>query len=229
MKKPCFKSEVVYDMLGNALMRVSYEDENGILVEKNVTMDTYLSIIQDATYSNAASMVRIGRLPNGYMDGFISADSRNTFSVIVQVPAEKRALSFGHKHWYIPFPGLVFLFSVLNGNVQKKCCFAHIEQNVTMDTLLYRYPFGNVSITGDICMGSIKTPTIANIYDVEGIIDDFFCSETNNDYYSTKNRTGMKQEELLKRLSQMEQFPEQWLEKNSDKSTVKDLLVSSNY
>lgn len=225
MGKPCFKSEVVYDCMGNALMRVSYEDENGIVTEKNVTMDTYLSIIKDSTYSNSAPMVRIGRLPKGYVDGLISADSKDTFSVVVAVPADKRALSFGHKHWYVPFPGLIFLFTVSHGNLQKKSCFAYTDKQVSESTELYQYPFGNVSDTGNICMGSVTTQNLTDMCDVESIIDDFFFSETNNDYYSGKNHTGMKQEELLKRLKELDTFPEEWLTKNSKGSlTVKDLL-----
>lgn len=225
MEKPYFKSEVVYDCMGNALMRVSYEGDDGIVTEKNVTMDTYLSIIKDATYSNLSSMVRIGRLPKGYVDGLISADSKNTFSVVVAVPAEKRALSFGHKHWYIPYPGLIFLFTVLHGELQKKSCFAYIDKQVTESTKLYQYPFGNVSEMGSICMGSMTIQNLTDMCDVESIIDDFFFSETNNDYYSKKNHTGMKQEELLKRLSKLDTFPEEWLTPNSSKCfMVKDLL-----
>lgn len=202
-------SETIPDKLGNYLMRVRLEEDDGTVTEKSVPMDVYLSILKDNTFSNSEELVHIPKLPKHYLDGKISS-SEDTFSVSLFYPEEKRAMKFGNKHWYVPFPPLVFKFAVNKGVIASKQCVAVIGTGEDMP--VYCYPFGNVSSeSGSICMGSISGRNIRRMEDVEDVVADFFMSETNNDYYSDNNATSYRQEELLGRLEKMEHFPVEWL------------------
>lgn len=202
-------SETVPDNLGNYLMRICLEEDDGTVVEKTVPMDIYLSILKDNTFSNSTELVSIPKLPEHYFDGKISS-AEDTFSVILFYPEEKRAMKFAEKHWYVPFPPLIFKFIVNKGVTTSKQCFA--VAGTSDDAPVYCYPFGNVSSEGgSICMGSINGRKIREISDMEEVVADFFMSETNNDYYSKNNATSYRQEELLGRLEKMDRFPVEWL------------------
>lgn len=206
------KSELVFDELGNGMMRVVFND-CGKEQTKLLTMDTYLSILGDATFSNIKNYVRIGSLPEGFLDGSISSEDPATFDVVLIKPAQKRPMIYGNRHWFIPFPKLVFYLSVSMGRVTTKLCFALRNETVDENTPIYLYPFGNVSFDGSICMGNVITKDLNQISMVEEFIADFFMSETNNDYYDNKNQTGLSQAELLYRLKELELFPNEWLQK----------------
>lgn len=224
MREQSFKSELVRDRLGNAIMNVCYTDADGMTVEKTLSMDDYLMILGNATFFNRVSCVRIGVLPSHYYDGSISTEEAGTFNVILFYKEEKRAVSFGGKHWFVPFPAMVFHFKVLKGNLQRKSCYAVISDDVNPDMSLMQYPFGNVSAVGEICMGNIKSGRIEKICQIEDVVADFFMSETNNDYYESKNATGLKQEQLLEKLCKLEHFPIEWLAPSSGScSTLLDL------
>lgn len=224
MSEQSFKSELVRDRLGNALMNVSYTDVDGMTTEKTLSLDDYLMILGNSTFSNRNSCVRIGVLPFHYYDGSISTEDAATFNVILFYKEEKRAVSFGGKHWFVPFPAMVFHFKVLKGNLQWKNCYAVTSDDVNPDMSLMQYPFGNVSAAGAICMGNIQSGRIENICQIEDVVADFFMSETDNDYYASKNSTGLKQEQLLEKLSKLEHFPIEWLAPSSGGcSTLLDL------
>lgn len=203
-------SETIPDKLGNYLMRIHVEEDDGTVIEKDVPMDVYLKILGDASLSNMADLIQMPVLPEHYLTGKISS-SKDTFSVILFYPEEKRAIKFAEKHWYVPFPALVFRFVVKSGIVQAKSCFAS-SGAIDDDAILFSYPFGNVnSESGNICMGTIKGRHVQTMSDINIIVEDFFMSETNNDYYADNNATSYRQEELLSRLEKMEHFPVEWL------------------
>lgn len=214
------KSELVFDELGNNMMRVTFS-QDGFESIKLLTMDNYLAILGDATFSNAKHHVRIGCLPEGFYDGSISSIDPSTFDAVIIQPAQKRAMSYGGKHWYIPFPRLVFYLSVCNGHVTEKYCFA-LKNNepVSKDTLVFTYPFGNVSENGSICMGNVITKNLDQISMTNEFIADFFMSETSNDYYEGKDKTGLSQAELLYRLKEKDEFPEEWLTQAGDMNCI---------
>ena len=210
MKDISFKSEAVYGPLGGVLMRVSIKD-NGIETTKVVSMADYLSILGDNTYSNAKNRVRIGRLPEGFFDGCISSDNPSIFDVVLVLDGMKRPIAYGGRHWYVPFPKLLFYISVIDGAVHTKQCFSLVDEEVTADSRLYFYPFGNVDNTGGICMGNVRTERMENIQEANEFVSNFFFSETNDDYYSDKTVSGLSQAELLSRLRDKESYPNEWL------------------
>jgi len=221
MKDISFKSEAVCDPLGGILMRVTIK-EHGVEETKVVSMEDYLSSLGDNTYSNAKNRIRIGRLPEGFYDGCISSDDASTFDVVLVLDGTKRPVTYGGRHWFVPFPRLLFYISVICGAVHNKSCFALVDEEIATDSGLYLYPFGNVDANGGICMGNIKTARLENIMDANEFIANFFLSETNDDYYKNKTVSGLSQAELLARLKDKETYPSEWLVPY--KGTVADIL-----
>lgn len=217
-----FSSQAVTDSLGQTFMKVSVTDEHGMLTEKTLAMDDYISLLTGSTFQKMSKMLRIGTLPEHYYDGSLSAND-DGFRVILHYPACKRAISFGGKHWFVPFPNLIFFFQVKNGAVTQKYCFAVPTADITSETPLFRYPFGNVGSDGGICFGNISLK-IGSIQHIEEACNAFFESVTNNDYYT--EIAGMKQEKLLKKLSKLDVYPNEWLLGTSEYepcSTISDL------
>lgn len=204
---PSFVSEAVTDKLGNTCMRVTCVDKNGMQIEKLLALDDYISLITGSVYDKGNKMVRIGTMPEHYYDGSVSTEG-NSFRVILHLPAEKRALSFGGKHWFVPFPNLIFYFEVKKGTISSKYCYATPAAELSEVTPLLRYPFGNVSSSGSICYGNIALK-IPDMKHIEDACDAFFMSVTNNDYY--EEIAGMKQEKLLTKLKKLESYPPEWL------------------
>ena len=222
MEKPdvSFKSELVLDELGNGLMRVNL-GVGGMEETKLLAIDDYLTLLGDATFSNVKNHIRIGCLPDGFYDGSIASDDPSSFEIVLIKEAQKKAMTYGGRHWYIPFPRLVFYLSVSKGKITDRYCYAIKKDTTNEDTPVYLYPFGNVSPDGSICMGNVITNKLENISMAEKFIADFFMSETSNDYYDKKNQTGLSQSELLYRLKDKEEFPEEWL---TQVGTMKDVL-----
>lgn len=215
-----FKSEALVDRVGNTCMHVTFTDMNGMESSKLLSMEDYIRIINHGVYRTDSEYCRIGTLPAHYYDGSVSKED-GTFKVCLFYPADKRAISFGGKHWFVPFPALVFFYDVKKGVLTNRMCFAVQTDNINYDTPLMRYPFGNVSPSGNICYGNIAL-NIPDIGQVEEAVDAFFMSVTNNDYYS--EIAGMRQEKLLGKLKNSDVYPSEWLLGTEAYATVGDLL-----
>lgn len=221
-----FKSEAVFDPLGNCLMRV-YIKKGKDVIEKTVPLDVYIHIITGSILRTAEESIKIGRIPEHFYNGTLSAEEKDTFSAILFYPAEKRYLSFAEKHWFVPFPPLVFKFKVYKGTLTEKACYALDVNEICDDALLYAYPFGNVSAkSGSICMGNVSKEKVSCIKDFEKVVTNFFESKTNNDHYSSGDTTSTsyRQEELLKKLEKMDFFPTDWLTQSGAGCSVGELL-----
>lgn len=217
-KKPLLRSETVYDKMGNILFRVHYETNKGDCIEKTVSFDSYLQILS-ASAIRKETLARIGRLeqlPRYYYDGSISATQKDSFDVILKIPAAQRVLIYGGRHWHIPMPALLFFFSVREGSIKRQECYALATDTTDSDTALYLYPFGNVSTQSRICFGNITLPKLNGLSDIDMVVDAFLSSETNNDYYYDSddialNNSGKKQGDLLQYLQGKKKFPLQYL------------------
>ena len=214
-------SETVFDKLGNCLMKVRYE-EGGAVSEKVLPLDKYLALLGDATFMKSSDMFQIGRLPKGYFDAKVSSSDPSTFDAVLVFKAQKRAMKFANKHWVVPFPALAFKFKVQAGVVTDGYCFGMASDVPDEDSILYRYPFGNVSDIGRICYGNIRLDKMTSIMDVTAAVDEFFTGETNNDYFAGKNVVPYTQAEMLEKLKKLDEFPLEWLRQETQ--ALGDLL-----
>lgn len=207
-------SETLTDSTGNVLFRVALTNDDGSVMTKTLTPESFIKLIQNGCTQELCYM-HLGKLPEGYIDCSV-ADERS-FRILIKVPAEKRLLVHTSGHYQIPFPDLVFYLYVKNGLVQKFRCYA-----MKRDTL-YFYPFGNVSANGEICMGNISCTDIT-LNKTMDVIENFLGGKTNNDYFSPKNKVNnsYSQQTMLEKLSKMDAFPQRWLKKDPN-NTLADL------
>ena len=203
-------SETVWDKLGNCLMKVRYQEGEEVS-EKVLTLDKYLALLGDATFMKAKERMHLGRMPVGYYDANVSTDDPATFDFVLTFPEQKRAMKYGGKHWVVPYPALAFSFHVKDGVVNDAYCHCLVTGTPENDSVLYRYPFGNVNTDGRICFGNIRLPKMNTIMDITQAVNLFFLGETNNDYFSEKNAVAYSQAEMLEKAKKLEHFPVEWL------------------
>ena len=203
------KSETRTLTTGDVLVDVTIIQDDGSQVSKSgIALEDYLSLFGDNALKKDKDYVRIGQLPDGYIDGYLG--EQGTFKVAFFVPAAKRGVLYGGMHFYVPFPDLVFAFSVNHGVLYNSLCFA--TDGLSRGASAFHYPFGNVSHSGSICFGNIKKQKCEYPKDTERLVEDFFQSETNNDYFDdSKVSIKVTQGKLLEKLSKKDIFPIRWL------------------
>lgn len=212
------------DALGNSVFVCTFNDDSGTVVEKTISFEDYLKIL-GASATEKKERRRIGKLPSHYLD---AALDENSFQVLLFYPAEKRTIVFGRKHWRVPFPNLLFDFTIENGTKKSARCFALGTDCPDADSLLFCYPFGNVNQSGEICYGNIDTGEVT-LETVESLVEDFFMGETNNDYYGDGGNLELpklRQEVLLEKLTHMDAFPCEWLKESSCTKKVVGKLIN---
>lgn len=222
MEYPKIKSEIVYDELGNGLFRVTVTNEDKTVIEKTISYPDYMKLLGDNSFEKQTSYISIGSLPKGYVNGKLSISNPASFKVMVFYPGERRAFGYGNYHYFVPFPSLIFIFNCVNGAIRARYCYATCTDDLMPDTPLMMYPFGNVSSTGCICMGNIETKPLKSMRDIDDIVERFFMSKTNNDFYSSKN--ALPQEQLIQKIKNMQLFPVELLKPDPENRMVKDVF-----
>ncbi len=205
-----FDAKCIEGRRGEPLFDVTMQKSDGEIEMKRFDLSGFMHLL-DASKVQDENYIEINRgiVPDGYLGGVFASDK--SYTVVWEVPARKRQFVLdmrnGEKlmHAMIPFPALVFKLRVYQGIKQSFSCYAKKEG----DTNLYRYPFGNVSLSGDVCMGSIATKDITP----RRIEEDFFLGETNNDYYTGDKKCGCdwSQEKLIRELKEKDSYPDNWL------------------
>ena len=135
-------SETVTDLVGNTYMRTKLVLDDGTVMEKDLTMEQYFSVLGEASILKVkAEKIPVGELPANFIDGNLTTDP-GTFDVALFVSSQKRAVLYCGRHFRIPFPDMVFVFQVRNGAVFSSYCACCDGEGP--DAKMYRYPFGNV-------------------------------------------------------------------------------------
>lgn len=183
---------------------------NKVKKKKNLSFDSLARILMDSTEDNfefdsmlPQNMCKI-KIQKGVMDVYVVVHPK-------QLPV-RYALSNNQGIVLLPYPKLLFCFSFGTEaiNFIDGRCFAIKDEKISQDTELYHFPYSNVSDVGDICFGSNKIKTTGDISkDVNNLIELFFASPYNDDYYKV-NRTGYlvnSFKELLNLLDNQKSFP----------------------
>ena len=205
-----FTATSMIDLVGNPFIKVSMIGENNKSTIRTLTIAQFIKVLGGATKEEREFVkLRENFFPKSQKAVYFS-DYLN-YTCIWEEGAKERLLvlktPLGDKHYHVPFPTLIFRITVKDGQVVSKYCFARKKNSKT----ICRYPFGNVSNSGSICMGNISANDMTC---VEDFSDDFFMGVTNNDYY--RNGEGrvtfeVTQEQLLDKLSALKEFPDNWL------------------
>lgn len=104
---------------------------------------------------------------------------------------------------HFPIPRMVFGFSVNNEGMVTDCRIGVVADEVpTPDTVMYHYPFSNVSEGhGHLCVGANTMPTYKKLHKAVNL-PAFLLSIPNNmhSYYATHNKLGLEYRELMEHL-----------------------------
>ncbi len=217
-----FTAESLQDAGGHDLVMVSMIDENDAVVTRRVVgLEDYMEILGGSLKVEKPYVsVPASLLPGGYLGGRF-AQEKGTYQILFKVPAEKRVLVHPSGHYMVPYPDLVFDVDVKGGSLRRAKVFV-----LGTEDELFQYPFGNVSTEGQICTGNIVFSGLGAC--VDSFTEAFFCSATNDDYFSPGNhiRPKFSQSEMLSKLNGKEVFPKRWL-LPLDK-TLRDLMRPYN-
>lgn len=206
------------DVFGRDCVSVTAKDGKEV-VERTMTVSDFLKLFGDSLEVKPTFQKIEGDwLPDKYYD--LQFFDTENWGIVFPVKTAKRLLVHTSGQYEVWYPNLVFFLMVRNGAITEKNCFAVKE--VVPDAELYRYPFGNVSSSGSICMGNIDIDVRKGPM---AFLDEFFLGVTNNDYYSSDCAVTQKwsQSKLLENLSKESSFPAKWLKQLSTKGTVTDL------
>ena len=215
---------VVKDEQGDVFAKVTINYSNGETATKTLTFDDYCSWLLGAK-KEATTYCHLPRRSNYYLDG-MTTNEEGTFKVILYVPAGKHQMVNNTYDFadIIPYPALLFKLSFVKGVCQLKECFAVVDEKESINdsTILYRYPYGNVSSNGDICMGNIAVKCKA-LEEADFFPEEFFLGVDAGHYYQPKVMTSKNwnQGKLMAEASKKEVFPKNWLQKNG--MTYKDI------
>lgn len=223
-----FRSCVKWDMSGKPRVQTEAEFEGGRMIRKTISFEDYKKLLfnsekEDITYFSVDH-------PRYYYQGFAS-DQKGTFQVILTVPSgthmfvsEKFKIAT-----QLPYPALAFKLSFRKGTCEDRSCYALDTDTPNNDSALYRYPYGNVSHSGSICMGNISI-NCASIKDADKFVDAFFDGIDEGHYYEPGENTipVYKENQLVKKVLEKGSFPTQWLHPMTKPMKLSDILFRNH-
>lgn len=182
------KSESCRTKQGFLKMRVSLFDGDTLLQQTVMGIEDYITMLQNShRRQESPTTLFIGDVPAGFVDGFVS-NTEGTLGAIIYLPPRKHQFILAgveggreKKAYYIPMPGLVYEVVANKGTMHTFRCFAFKEWNGD-ETELFHYPYGNVSDSGSICMGSVSRVKVTSYTDIRENIENSLNGVTNSDY-----------------------------------------------
>lgn len=208
-------------------VRVETVDDDGIHAAKYVDAEHFLKALNKSRV-NEDAFCRIGKIPQYYYDGAIRRDTEKRISgkIMLIVPKINTVVQFEKTRYKIPFPALLFFYSIRNGKITETQVYALKGGQWNDKSVLYNYPFGNVNTySHTVCWGNNVLPEIEDLQKLDVICSLFYTSPCNNDYYKAGVSTIWKIENLrniFEKLTEISDFPEEILV-TSNKGTIGSL------
>lgn len=126
-----------------------------------------------------------------------------SFSAAMEYPYNKADITYMNTEYRdFPLPKLVFGFKVAGGKIKK--VYLGITGNGILreSSLMYTYPFSNVSSDFVLCTGGNALPEIKSPYSLSNMPDYILSLPDNDDYYdSCNNRPQLGHRELMEYLA----------------------------
>lgn len=208
---------------------VEMVQEDGIHMTKYVDVDSLLEAMRKARNTNL--LYRTGRMPQNYYDGMIRREQDGAISghIFMTVPRQKVNMQFEETKYIMPFPALLFYFSILHNRVSSTEVYALKGMRWDEKSVLYNYPYGNVNVSSHlVCWGGNVLPIITELKKLEVVCSLFYDSPCNNDYFTSERSVKWKTDNLrnvLEKLKEREEFPEDLLVA-SDRGDIGALIKS---
>lgn len=154
-----------------------------------MTIDDFTTLLKksERARKDTHSIMEIGEMPEGihYFDGYLSDEVGTLGGIFYREPSKHQFLlknGNSTECYYLALPGLVYAISFNKGSKKSMSCFAYRKWEGA-DTILFQYPFGNVSNSGDVCMGTISRK-VSRFADIGDYIEASLDGVTNGDYLS---------------------------------------------
>lgn len=209
------KSESVRSEAGMDKMRVSLYEKGKLIEQTVMSLKDYISLLENSTKKDeGAIFLPVNGVPDGFVDGVLS-NKEGTLGAIIYIPPRKHqfilAATGARKEaaYHIPMPGLVYECIANKGSKHTFKCFACKEWNGD-ETELYHYPWGNVGIEGNICMGSVKGKALNDFFDIREYIESSLNGITNADYLPgdfCRLSVSVTQHDFCDQISGQDEFP----------------------
>lgn len=126
-----------------------------------------------------------------------------SFSAAMEYPYNKADITYMNTEYRdFPLPKLVFGFKVAGKKIKK--VYLGITGNGILreSSLMYTYPFSNVSSDFVLCTGGNALPEIKSPYSLSNMPDYILSLPDNDDYFNIKNnRLQLNHRELMEHLA----------------------------
>ena len=126
-----------------------------------------------------------------------------SFSAAMEYPYNKAEITYMNTEYRdFPLPKLVFGFKVAGKKIKK--VYLGITGNGILreSSLMYTYPFSNVSNDFILCTGGNSLPEIKSPYSLSNMPDYILSLPDNDDYYNIRhNRLELGHRELMEHLA----------------------------
>lgn len=211
--------------------KITIIEKDGKKKSRIVTMESIMKAMQRSMVIPRIGMA-VGKIPFGYYDAQISEEQGKFCADMVAVlPAGKQMMRYENTFYDVSIPSLVFRFEVFREKIVKTEVYAMKDEAPKNKSRLYRYPFGNVGMTGQVCWGGNKLPDIRDLKGLEEAMMLFVQSPCNSDYFRGNEYCGhaeLSLRELFEKLKDEETYPDDYLValKNGRKNMTLGDLVS---
>ncbi len=210
---------------------VVFTDKTGQKKSKIVEIGSLLKAFKCAVKMDV-EQAPIGKIPFGYYDGAIGmCNSKLCADIVTVLPASMQIMQYENTQYDVCVPSLVFSFHVNKGRLMNTRVFTLKDEEPTDNSVLYRYPYGNVYEDGRVCWGSNVFPDICEIKRLEMVMTLFIQTPCNSDLYRSEECIGQNDvplRELFEQLRNVQIFPEEYLmpiKKQKGKMCLKDLIT----
>ena len=176
------------------------ERKNGIKSCKCISLDDLLVCIK----SSIREIKPIYRavLPKNALF-YSCCPETGSFSAAMEYPYNKADITYMNTEYRdFPLPKLVFGFKVAGKKIKK--VYLGITGNGILreSSLMYTYPFSNVSSDFVLCTGGNALPEIKSPYSLSNMPDYILGLPDNDDYFNIKNnRLQLNHRELMEHLA----------------------------
>jgi len=155
---------------GSSEAVAKFRTKDGVTTKTVAVADLLMEISHDME-------ITTGILPSGTK---FYAGTKNSYRIGIQVPTKVRTAEFrldgGPRAMTVPFPEILFVFTVSEGRILDSRLFACVPPIGRSYDRLYRFPFGNVYEEGNICWGGNILPQINEPIVLDGVVSRFFTS-----------------------------------------------------
>ena len=176
------------------------ERKNGIKSCKCISLDDLLVCIKSSI--REIKPVYRAVLPKNALF-YSCCPETGSFSAAMEYPYNKADITYMNTEYRdFPLPKLVFGFKVAGKKIKK--VYLGITGNGILreSSLMYTYPFSNVSSDFVLCTGGNALPEIKSPYSLSNMPDYILSLPDNDDYFNIRNnRLQLNHRELMEHLA----------------------------